>query len=230
MRAKVSGFLSNMPSRADSCRAAEEQRGCRRRTQTLMRISFARTNSARSRIGGSVGRRNPSWFQIVTQYQLRSRRARVDFSQRWFAESVSETEFNSLRGFKMYSRTLSVLVTALIAGAGVSHAGDLDIHVILSGQVAPGVYGQVRLGSGQRPPPVVYAQPMLIEPQASPLAPVAVHVPPGRKTGASTAMSTTRAIDPSISFDQPNMRRATILGITDMATIMSGATSGPRSS
>jgi hypothetical protein len=79
----------------------------------------------------------------------------------------------------MYSRTLSVLVTALIAGVGVSRAGDLDIHVILSGQVAPGVYGQVQLGSGQQPPPVVYAQPMLIEPQASPLPPVYLHVPPG---------------------------------------------------
>jgi hypothetical protein len=78
----------------------------------------------------------------------------------------------------MYPRKLSVLVTMLIAGAGVSRAGDLDIHVILSGQVAPGVYGQVQLGNGQ-PPPVVYAQPMLIEPQASPLPPVYLHVPPG---------------------------------------------------
>jgi hypothetical protein len=79
----------------------------------------------------------------------------------------------------MDPRTLSILVTMLIAGAGVSRAGDLDIHVILSGQVAPGVYGQVQLVSGQQPPPVVYAQPMLIEPQASPLPPVYLHVPPG---------------------------------------------------
>lgn len=50
--------------------------------------------------------------------------------------------------------------TRFIAGAGVSRAGDLDIHVTVSGQVAPGVYGQVQLGSGQ-PPPVVYAQPTL---------------------------------------------------------------------
>ncbi len=78
----------------------------------------------------------------------------------------------------MYPRTLSILVTMLIAGAGVSRAGDLDIHVILSGQVAPGVYGQVQLGSGE-PPPVVYAQPMLIEPQATPQPPVYLHVPPG---------------------------------------------------
>jgi len=78
----------------------------------------------------------------------------------------------------MSIRTLSVLVTMLIAGAGVSRAGDLDIHVILSGQVAPGVYGQVRLGNDP-PPPVVYAQPMLIEPQSTPLPPVYLHVPPG---------------------------------------------------
>jgi len=77
----------------------------------------------------------------------------------------------------MYTRALGVAVALLIAGAGVSRAGDLDIHVILSGQVAPGVYGQVQLGSGP-PPAVVYAQPMLIEPQASPLPPVYLHVPP----------------------------------------------------
>jgi len=78
----------------------------------------------------------------------------------------------------MYARTSGILVTMLIASAGSSRAGDLDIHVILSGQVAPGVYGQVQLGSGP-PPPVVYSQPMLIEPQPSPLPPVYLHVPPG---------------------------------------------------
>jgi hypothetical protein len=78
----------------------------------------------------------------------------------------------------MYTRALSVLVTMLIASAGVSRAGDLDIHVILSGQVAPGVYGQVQPGNGP-PPAVVYSQPMLIEPQSSPLPPVYLHVPPG---------------------------------------------------
>ncbi len=78
----------------------------------------------------------------------------------------------------MRTRTLSVFITMLVASVGVSRAGDLDIHVILSGQVAPGVYGQVQLGSAP-PPPVVYAQPMLIEPQPSPLPPVYLHVPPG---------------------------------------------------
>jgi hypothetical protein len=58
-------------------------------------------------------------------------------------------------------------------------AGDLDIHVILSAEVAPGVYGQVQIGSDRPPPPLVYAQPMLIEPQAAPPPPVYLHVPPG---------------------------------------------------
>jgi hypothetical protein len=66
-----------------------------------------------------------------------------------------------------------------LAGAGMARAGDLGINVIVSGQVAPGVYGQVQLGNAAPPPPVVYAQPMLIEPQAAPPPPVYLHVPPG---------------------------------------------------
>lgn len=73
---------------------------------------------------------------------------------------------------------LVVIVAALLAGAGVSHAGDLNVHLLLSGEVAPGVYGQVQIGN-ERPPPVVYVRPMLIEPQAAPPPPVYLHVPPG---------------------------------------------------
>src|ERR1700676_829663 len=73
------------------------------------------------------------------------------------------------------------MAAVTLAGAGVGRAGDLGINVILSGQVAPGVYGQVQLGNAA-PPPVVYAQPMLIEPQQyayAPPPPVYLHVPPG---------------------------------------------------
>jgi hypothetical protein len=73
--------------------------------------------------------------------------------------------------------TVSMAAVAL-AGASVGRAGDLGINVILSGQVAPGVYGQVQLGNAS-PPPVVYAQPMLIEPQEAPRQPIYLHVPPG---------------------------------------------------
>ena len=74
-------------------------------------------------------------------------------------------------------RLISVLAV-LLAGAGICRAGDLNIHVMLSGEVAPGVYGQVQIG-GERPPPLVYAQPMLIVPQRDPPPPVYLHVPPG---------------------------------------------------
>jgi hypothetical protein len=74
-------------------------------------------------------------------------------------------------------RFLSIALVLVLA-AGVCRAGDLNIHVMLSGEVAPGVYGQVQLGN-ERPPPLVYAQPMLIEPQAAPPPAVYLHVPPG---------------------------------------------------
>ena len=75
-------------------------------------------------------------------------------------------------------RLLSI-VAVLLAGAGVCRASDLSIHLMLSGEVAPGVYGQVQIGN-EGPPPLVNAQPMLIEPQAAPPPPVYLQVPPER--------------------------------------------------
>src|ERR1700738_4031348 len=69
------------------------------------------------------------------------------------------------------------LAAIAVATASVGHAGDLGIQVILSGEVAPGVYGQVQIGNAS-PPPLVYAQPMLIEVQQAPPPPVYLHVPP----------------------------------------------------
>jgi hypothetical protein len=74
-------------------------------------------------------------------------------------------------------RVITILAL-LIAGTGASRAGDLDIRVMLSGQVVPGVYGQVSIGN-EGPPPLVYAQPMLIEPLRAPPPPIYLHVPPG---------------------------------------------------
>jgi hypothetical protein len=70
------------------------------------------------------------------------------------------------------------MAALLIAATGVVRAGDLNVHIMLFGEVAPGVYGQVRIGD-EPPPPVVYALPMLIVPQAAPPPPVYLHVPPG---------------------------------------------------
>ena len=73
---------------------------------------------------------------------------------------------------------IALTLAALLAGTGLSRAGDLDVRIMLSGEVAPGVYGQVRIGNDP-PPPLVYAQPMLIVVQAAPPPPIYLHVPPG---------------------------------------------------
>jgi hypothetical protein len=75
-------------------------------------------------------------------------------------------------------RLVISMAAVLFVGIGTCHAGDLSVNVILSGQVAPGVYGQVQLGN-DRPPPLVYTQPMLIVAQPQPPPPIYLHVPPG---------------------------------------------------
>jgi hypothetical protein len=61
-----------------------------------------------------------------------------------------------------------------------AYAGGIGIDLTLSGEVSPGVYGQVNLGN-RPPPPVVYAQPMIIVPQRPGYVaqPLYLHVPPG---------------------------------------------------
>ena len=61
-------------------------------------------------------------------------------------------------------------------------SAQVSINATITGQVVPGVYGQVVIGN-QPPPPVVYAQPVLIAPPplavAAPPEPIYLHVPPG---------------------------------------------------
>jgi hypothetical protein len=65
---------------------------------------------------------------------------------------------------------------ALLMGAG--HALAQDVRVTISGEVAPGVYGRVDIGSGPRPP-LVNPQPVVVVRQARAPAPIYLHVPPG---------------------------------------------------
>ena len=76
---------------------------------------------------------------------------------------------------------LTLIAALCFAAAGIGRAGDLNIHIMLSGEVAPGVYGQVQIGN-ERPPPLVYPQPMLIVQQAVLPPAVYLHVPPGHAT------------------------------------------------
>jgi len=78
----------------------------------------------------------------------------------------------------------SMFLSALVIGAAtpLAHA-QISVNATISGEVVPGVYGQVVLGS-QPPPPVVYAQPVLVQPApvvvgAPPVQPIYLHVPPG---------------------------------------------------
>ena len=73
---------------------------------------------------------------------------------------------------------MRIAAILLILASASSYADGLNVRVMLSGQVVPGVYGQVSLGS-EAPPPVVYAQPVVIEPQYATAAPIYLHVPPG---------------------------------------------------
>jgi hypothetical protein len=61
-----------------------------------------------------------------------------------------------LKGLHMRQWFMLSMAAVALAGANAGHAGDLGINIILSGQVAPGVYGQVRLGN-TAPQPLVYA-------------------------------------------------------------------------
>jgi hypothetical protein len=64
------------------------------------------------------------------------------------------------------------------ATALVSPAIAQDVRVTISGEVAPGVYGRVDIGT-RPPPPLVYPQAVLIVGQTKPPPAIYMHVPPG---------------------------------------------------
>ena len=77
-----------------------------------------------------------------------------------------------------------LILSALCAAAmPLAQAQNVSFNATISGQVVPGVYGQVAIGNGP-PPPVVYAQPVIVQPSpvvvgAVPVEPIYLHVPPG---------------------------------------------------
>lgn len=76
--------------------------------------------------------------------------------------------------YRTFVNIAALLLTSVAAGA---HATNVSLSV--GGEVAPGVYGRVDIGNA--PPPVLYAQPVIITRPARPVAvqPVYMHVPPG---------------------------------------------------
>lgn len=77
---------------------------------------------------------------------------------------------------KILSTTFLALLGATPFAAS---AADIDLRVILSGEIAPGLYGRIDLGNAS-PPPVLYVKPVIITRRPGPPpGPVYLHVPPG---------------------------------------------------
>ena len=65
------------------------------------------------------------------------------------------------------------------AAAPLAQAADVDLRVILSGELAPGVYGRVDFGTAP-PPPLLHPGPVTVmRKPGHPTAPLYLHVPPG---------------------------------------------------
>jgi hypothetical protein len=80
-------------------------------------------------------------------------------------------------------RYLVLPALALVAAVPMAQAQNVSVNAVITGEVLPGVYGQVVIGNGP-PPPVVYAQPVVVEPAPVVIGvpasePIYLHVPPG---------------------------------------------------
>jgi hypothetical protein len=77
-------------------------------------------------------------------------------------------------------RTKHLIAAAALAAASAP-AFAADINVSIGGEISPGVYGRVDIGTG-RPPPLVYAEPVIIAAPPPALVvrqPIYLNVPPG---------------------------------------------------
>ncbi|HUP97405.1 MAG TPA: hypothetical protein VM073_05665 [Usitatibacter sp.] len=72
----------------------------------------------------------------------------------------------------------AIATTVLAAVCGAAAAADVNIQVILPGDLRPGLYGRVDFGSAP-PPPLVYTEPILVKKVKAPPPPLYLHVPPG---------------------------------------------------
>ncbi len=77
----------------------------------------------------------------------------------------------------MGARRNLILLLAFAGLGACAHPGNVDVGVRASGEIAPGVYGRVDVRN--RPPPLVYPQPVIIVEQPRRGPPVYLHVPPG---------------------------------------------------
>lgn len=101
----------------------------------------------------------------------------------------------------MNKKFLAIGSLLILPLADSALAGDLGINVVVAGEIAPGVYGQVEIGN--RPPPtVVYASPVIIkaDPRYARAVPVYLHVPPGHAKNWSKHCSKYNACGRKVYF------------------------------
>lgn len=75
---------------------------------------------------------------------------------------------------------LFVAMVLPLCGSSLAYGADVDVRVMITSEIAPGVYGRVDIGNAP-PPPVLYAKPVIIAapPGGQPARPMYLHVPPG---------------------------------------------------
>jgi len=83
----------------------------------------------------------------------------------------------SMTGVSMRKDIAHLTALMLCCGAASAYAGDANMGRPLSNLIQPGFYGRVDIGNAA-PPPVVYAQPILIFRPAKHDEPIYLHVPP----------------------------------------------------
>ena len=98
---------------------------------------------------------------------------RVSGKARWHVRYIRIHERNIMKIIQ------TLAVTALVLASQSARAGQPIINLSIGGEITPGVYGQVQFGNAP-PPPVVYAQPMVISPPPPNVVvtPIYLHVPP----------------------------------------------------
>lgn len=68
----------------------------------------------------------------------------------------------------------------VVSFTAIAVQAQTDVNVSVGGEIKPGVYGRIEVGT-RPPPPVYYPQPVIIAPQPVALVqqPIYMHVPPG---------------------------------------------------
>ncbi|WP_087746095.1 MULTISPECIES: hypothetical protein [unclassified Acidovorax] len=78
-----------------------------------------------------------------------------------------------------FRHLMSGAATALLLVAAAGAQAQTYFNSTVGGQLAPGVYGRIDIGNA--PPPLIYAEPMIIQRPAVmvPRSPIYLYVPPG---------------------------------------------------